>query len=83
MRRRARECALQILYQLDLSAGGGNGIDERMLVAELERYFTHFDPVTAEEREFAERLVRGVIAEQDAIDAAIAGVSLHWKLERM
>ncbi len=83
MRRRARECALQILYQLDLSAGGGNGIDGQMLAAELERYFTHFDPVTPEEREFAERLVRGVIAEREAIDAAIAGASQHWKLTRM
>ncbi len=36
-----------------------------------------------EGRDFADRLVRGTVAEVDALDAAIQAVSTHWKISRM
>lgn len=41
------------------------------------------DPVAAEEMEFAQELVRGVLAERDAIDRKIEGASENWRLTRM
>ena len=82
MRRRARECALQILYQLDMNSQleGGNAA---LVEAAIERYWTSFEPVSPEEREFAERLARGVAREVGQIDEAISAVSHHWRLGRM
>jgi len=71
-RTKARETALQALYQLD--SGGGSG---REVLA------GHFDPLDAETREFAEALVAGVQKERAAIDAIIERTSTNWKIERM
>ncbi len=73
-RRRGREAALQILYQLD-------GTDASAEQAAL-LYFAHL--ATSEEgREFAERIVRRYAEERVRIDAIIRDVSHHWRLERM
>lgn len=72
-RTRARETALQALYQLD-TAGGSSA---------PEVLQGHFEPLDAETRAFAEQLVGGVQAELDAIDAIIERTSTNWKLERM
>lgn len=95
-RRRARECALMVLYGMDHS---GQGPD-----LALERFWSYFgdgdplDPpppyVEAEDsgfsvesedavKTYAERLVHGVAGRQEEIDAVITGISLHWRLERM
>ena len=73
-RRRAREAALQVLYQIDLTAEDAEPA--------LELYFQY---LTAgdDAREFAGELVRGCTANRDAIDAKIREVSRHWRLERM
>ncbi len=71
-RTRARETALQALYQLD--AGGGVG---------TEVLQGHFDPLDPETREFAEALVSGVTAELAHIDGILERTSTNWKLERM
>ncbi|MCS6798795.1 MAG: transcription antitermination factor NusB [Myxococcota bacterium] len=73
-RRRAREAALQMLYQMDVAAMGA---DEA-----IARYWDEL----ATERDgesFANELVRGVERERERIDALIRGVSEHWRLERM
>ncbi len=74
-RTKARECALQALYQLDLS--GGSPADA------LAGLWDHFEPVDEDTKAFAEALVRGAQREQAAIDELIQRTSLNWKLERM
>lgn len=82
MRRKGRECALQILYQLDvgrlLDVVDAAGVD-----AAVQRYWNSFEPVSPDVRDFAERLVQGVVAALSDVDAAIGEVSHHWRLGRM
>ena len=84
MRRRARECALQILYQLDVAHDSERGsmAPERLEQA-LASYWESFEPVADDERAFAERLARGVVGEIADLDRAIAAASHNWKLSRM
>ncbi len=74
-RTKARECALQALYQLDL--GGG---DAREAVRGVLSHFEEADPST---ERFADELVRGVQSERAQIDEIIQTSSTHWKLDRM
>jgi N utilization substance protein B len=88
MRRRGRETALQVLYQLDVQP-------ELPVDAAMARFQAHLsheaadesaagDPsALAEARAFAERLVRGVVEHLGDIDARIGGASRNWRLERM
>lgn len=74
-RRRARETALQFLYQLDVRGGD----DPAVQASEFwERH-----PVDAETRAFAEGLVVGTKQNQAKIDGLIAQSAEHWDLERM
>ena len=73
-RRKGREAALQMLYQMDLSG------------ASAEQAIATFWPAlgaTREGEEFANELVRGVEQETARIDETIRKVSQHWRLERM
>jgi transcription antitermination protein NusB len=83
MRRRGRECALQVLYQMDV----GKDLDTepgRARIEEILRAFWQsFEEVDEEERVFAERLVRGVVSDLTALDQAIANVSQNWRVARM
>ena len=75
-RTKARECALQALYQLDTS--GGNPIDV------LNGILAHFEEQPdADTARFAEALVKGVQTERREIDELIQKSSTHWKLDRM
>lgn len=80
MRRRARECALQILYQLDV---GGHLRSGDTLRPELDRYWGSFEPVSPEVRAFTERLVEGVAREVVELDRILEEAANHWKLGRM
>ncbi|RLA79524.1 MAG: transcription antitermination factor NusB [Deltaproteobacteria bacterium] len=73
-RRRSREIALQILYQLEV-----NPLRPEEAV---ELYWKNFSP-PEDLREFTERVVRGVVERKGEIDRMIAGASEHWRLERM
>jgi len=73
-RRRSREYALQVLFQLDLAASP---------VDAVLRSFWSDRETDDDVRIFTERLVHGVIDERDAIDRRIADTSEHWRLERM
>lgn len=73
-RRKAREIALQVLYQIDT-----NSVDPREA---LELFWMSFDaPHSA--RAFAEELVTGTMEHLASIDEAIRNCSDHWSLGRM
>ncbi|MBI2555247.1 MAG: transcription antitermination factor NusB [Candidatus Rokubacteria bacterium] len=74
-RRKARELALQFLYQLDLRG-------EADPVSSSEEFWSRH-PVDPEVRAFAEVLVRGATLHREKIDELIAQYALHWDLERM
>lgn len=84
MRRRARECALQILYQLDVQfEREQRSFSSEQIGLAIARYWESFEPVSEDEQAYAERLARGVAQDLAGLDQAIASVSHHWKMSRM
>jgi N utilization substance protein B len=73
-RRKARECALQVLYQIDISGAAPEDA--------LNSFWQNFE-YAPDIAEFAANLVRGVILHRDAIDHLIQDSSRNWKLDRM
>jgi transcription antitermination protein NusB len=77
-RRRAREAALQMLYQGEI---GRTGAHEA-----IATYWPVHDPdaeVPEGAREFANNLVRGTLSRLEEIDALLAAHAQNWRLERM
>ena len=74
VRRRAREIALQVLYQLDIVQGDPQ---EALIL-----YFENFRP-SEKTRQFCQRLVEGVCQEQEEIDRVIEENAENWTLKRM
>jgi N utilization substance protein B len=78
-RRRGREAALQMLYQMD-----STGV-EAAVASGL--FWDHLSPgdggMDADAQAFANDLVLGIGRERDAVDAAIKNASEHWRIERM
>ena len=75
-RRKAREAALQLLYQVDLT---GNSDDAAFAAYWQSWPEVEQDPLT---REFAEARVRFVLSEEERIDAAIDAAARNWDLDR-
>ena len=73
-RRKSREAAVQMLYQMDVS-----GVDASTAIA---TYWATLAP-KSEGREFADELVQGLAQASERIDALIRDTSKHWRLERM
>jgi len=73
-RRKARELALQMLYQHDLS---GNAADA------IIGTFEDLQKSKANTREFAVRIFRGTIENLAQIDQMIVAQADNWRLERM
>jgi N utilization substance protein B len=73
-RRRARECALQILFQLEF-----NPADPRDL---LKVYWTH-QRVSKQVRDYGTWIVERILDRGDSIDATIQAASKNWRLARM
>lgn len=73
-RRRAREHALQVLYQIDLTGDAP---------ADACRRFWAGRDVPEEQRAFATRLIEGVRREHETIDRLITGAAERWRLSRM
>ncbi|HZA55380.1 MAG TPA: transcription antitermination factor NusB [Candidatus Udaeobacter sp.] len=73
-RRKGRELALQALYQIEMT-GDASG-------AAVDRFLNHFEG-SAQAKEFARRLVSGVISQQTQIDRLIEQSTEHWKLMRL
>jgi N utilization substance protein B len=73
-RTRARECALQMLYQWEIT---------REPLESAISSFWRLRTTTDETRAMAERLARGTVSSAGRIDEAIAAVAKHWRLERI
>jgi len=73
-RRKAREIALQVLYQLDVS---GMGPQEA-----VDLYWKNFDSPD-ETKQFAAHLVEGTWNHREKIDQMIGEFSENWTISRM
>ena len=73
-RREAREFALQILYQMDLSKEDAE--------ESLKKFWVD-KSISPETKKFTERLVKGTFAKQKDIDPLIRKYTEHWKIERL
>lgn len=73
-RRKAREFALQILFQYDLADGN---------IGEIMESFWKDKKVNQKTISFCSKLVSGTIDKISEIDEKISLHSLNWKLERM
>ena len=78
-RHRAREAALQILYQWDI----GRGDVERAADTFFEHQWPDAGPPSEALRGFASTLARDTVARLDTIDALVADTTTHWRPERM
>lgn len=76
-RRKARECALQMLFAADVTKTSENV---------LTRYYWHElgEPEIDEQtREFANNLAVGTLRQMDTIDERIRSRAEHWRIPRM
>lgn len=73
-RRKGRELALQALYQIEITGDAS--------MAAVDLFLNHFEG-NPEAKEFARRLVSGVISQRVDIDAIIQRCTEHWKLMRL
>jgi N utilization substance protein B len=73
-RTKARECALQMLYQWQIT---------REPMESVVRSFWKVRTTTEATMAMAERLARGAQANVETIDGAIAAAATHWRLERL
>jgi N utilization substance protein B len=74
-RRLARECAIQFLYQLDMTGGD--------LAESLERFWETQENLSPNVRTFAEELIRGALAHLAGIDEKIQHYTENWELPRI
>jgi N utilization substance protein B len=78
-RHRAREAALQILYQWDI----GKGDVDRAADTFFSRQWPDADPAPGDLLEFASALAHDTVDRLDAIDPLIADTAQRWRPERM
>ncbi len=74
-RRKARELAMQMLFQADV----GKQTPEQVKAT----FWKAGDTVEADVKGFAEDLFRVAVGNQEQIDELIVANSKHWRLERM
>lgn len=74
-RTKARECALKILYAIDIT---GQGPDES-----IDVFWLNNEESDNQTREFADSVVRGVCKNMELIDSVITKYTTNWQLKRM
>jgi N utilization substance protein B len=76
-RRKARECALQMLFAADVAGAAPEEV--------LRTYWAQLGEPETENaaREFASRLAAGTLAHLDALDERIRSRAEHWRIPRM
>jgi N utilization substance protein B len=73
-RRRARELALQLLYQFELTDASPE---------EMQAGFEEWRNASESVREFADQLLRGTLDRIAEIDQELGHQTTHWRLERL
>jgi transcription antitermination protein NusB len=73
-RRHGRELAVQALYQMEVT--------EDASARSLALFLSHFEG-GAEAKEFARRLIAGVLEHREEIDRRVEQTAEHWKLDRI
>jgi len=73
-RRKARELALQALYQIEVTGDASPSA--------VESFLRHFEG-GAETKDFARGVISGVTANREKIDGIIERSADNWKLQRM
>ncbi|MDD5455040.1 MAG: transcription antitermination factor NusB [Candidatus Ratteibacteria bacterium] len=73
-RRKARELALKVLYQYDLTS-----IDWK----ETFKHLTDILKIDKEGKSFAKELVKGTLKNLELIDSKISEFSKHWQISRI
>jgi transcription antitermination protein NusB len=73
-RRKGRELALQALYQIEITGDPS--------VSAVDLFLRHFEG-NARAKEFARRLVSGVVSQHAEIDRMIEACTDNWKLARL
>jgi N utilization substance protein B len=73
-RRRARELALQLLYQFELTDASPE---------EMQAGFEEWRNASEGVREFADNLLRGTLTRLSQIDDELGRQTTHWRLERL
>lgn len=73
-RKKSRELALQILYQIEMNGGDAE--------ENFNRFWQHFSP-SEELKAFSQTIVKGVCNHREEIDTLIEKHSEHWRLKRM
>ncbi len=76
-RSKAREYALQILYQVDIT-----GNKDSSLIAAFWQSESGQD-ADDEVKDFTSEIVKGVISNIEAIDSGISNCATNWQLKRM
>ena len=74
IRRKGRELALQALYQIEITGDAS--------AAAVDLFLSHFEG-SAQAKEFARRLVSGVVSQRPDIDRVIEDCTENWKLGRI
>jgi len=73
-RTQARECALKVLYQVDMASHP---------VEDVLSTFWEASPAPEVVRDYAELIVRGTCEHMDCIDKTIVQYTENWELKRM
>jgi len=73
-RRKARESALQILYQLEFDDSE---------VDQATDLFWQKKRAPEETKEYSRWLVKGIVSHEKEVDEAIQSISEHWRISRM
>ena len=76
-RRRARELALKILFQWDVSAYSMATVQKLFWGSPLHKGYAE------EIVDFTNKIVTGIAKEKGNIDHCISNVALHWTIDRM
>lgn len=74
-RTKSRECALKILYAIDIT-----NEDPKKCI---EVFWQNHEPIEAEIKAFADSLVTGVCKNHELIDELISKHATNWQLKRM